>query len=81
MEQDYAAWNEMAKNIAYGAWAIALLIVIVHMIRLSAMSDAKTKYDFINKSEIKTLWLASIVFIIGCCFFANSGSIIASGMV
>jgi hypothetical protein len=72
MEQDYAAWNAMAKNIAYGAWAIAVLIVIGHVIRLSTMNDAKTKYDFINKSEIRTLWIASIILIIGCCFFANS---------
>jgi DNA-directed RNA polymerase subunit RPC12/RpoP len=72
MEQEYAAWNEMAKNIAYGAWAIAVLIVIAHVIRLSTMSDAKTKYDFINKAEIRTLWIASIILIIGCCFFANS---------
>jgi hypothetical protein len=71
MEQ-YAEWNVMAKNIALVNWVIALLIVIGHVIRLSMMSDAKTKYDFINKSEIKTLWIASIVLIIGCCFFANS---------
>jgi hypothetical protein len=72
MEQEYAAWNEMAQNIAYGAWAIAVLIVIGHVIRLSTMNDAKLKYDFINRAEIRTLWIASIILIIGCCFFANS---------
>jgi hypothetical protein len=36
------------------------------------MSDAKSKYDFINRAEIKTLWAAAIIFIIGCCLFANS---------
>jgi hypothetical protein len=72
MEQEYAAWNEMAQNIAYGAWAIAVLIVIGHVIRLSTMNDAKLKYDFINRAEIRTLWIASIILITGCCFFANS---------
>lgn len=72
MEQDYSAWNAMAKNIAYGAWAISVLIVIGYVIRLATMNDAKTKYDFINKTEIKALWFASIVLIVGCCFFANS---------
>jgi hypothetical protein len=72
MAEQYAPWNELAKNIAYGAWAIAVLIVIYHMIRLATMSDSKLKYDFINKSEILTLWIASIVLIAGCCFFANS---------
>ena len=70
--QDFSSWNAMAKNIAYGAWAIAVLIVIAHVIRLATMNDAKVKYDFINRSEIKTLWIASIILIIGCCFYANS---------
>ena len=68
--QQFDSWNEMAKNIAYGAWAIAVLIVIGHIIRLATMNDAKVKYDFINRSEIRTLWVASIILIIGCCFFA-----------
>lgn len=72
MAEQYAPWNEMAKNIAYGAWAIAVLIVIGHIVRLSTMNDAKIKYDFINRSEIMTLWVASIILITGCCFFANS---------
>ena len=72
MAEQYAPWNAMAKNIAYGAWAIAVLIVIGHIIRLATMNDAKVKYDFINRSEIMTLWVASIILIIGCCFFANS---------
>lgn len=72
MTGQYETWNAMAKNIAYGAWAIAVLIVIGHIIRLATMSDAKTKYDFINRSEIMTLWIASIILITGCCFFANS---------
>ncbi len=72
MPEQYAQWNVMAKNIAYGAWAIAVLIVIGHIIRLATINDAKVKYDFINRSEIRTLWAASIILIIGCCFFANS---------
>jgi hypothetical protein len=70
MEQE--TWNEFAKQVAIVSWVISVLIVVYHMIRLSAMSDAKAKYDFINKSEIKTLWVASIILITGCCFFANS---------
>jgi hypothetical protein len=68
----YDGWNEMARNIAFGAWAIAVLIIIGHVIRLATMGDAKTKYDFINRVEIKNLWIASIILVIGCCFFANA---------
>lgn len=70
--QQYDSWNDLARNIAYGAWAIAVLIVIGHIIRLATMNDAKVKYDFINRSEIMTLWIASIILIAGCCFIANS---------
>jgi hypothetical protein len=70
--QQFESWNAMAKNVAYGMWALAILIVLYHVVRLASMGDAKSKYDFINKSEIKTLWIASIVFIIGACFYANS---------
>ena len=55
--QNYDAWNAMAKNVAYVAWAISILIVIYHVIRLATMNDAKLKYDYINRSEIRTFGL------------------------
>src|SRR6186713_3613463 len=69
---NYDAWNALARNIAFVAWAVSILIVMYHVVRLATMSDAKQKYDYINKSEIKTLWIATIVLVVGCCFFANS---------
>lgn len=73
--QQFETWNAIAKNIAFVSWAVSILIVVYHVVRLSTLSDAKSKYDYINKSEIKTLWIAAIILIIGCCFFAN-GSIV-----
>ncbi|MEO5976132.1 MAG: hypothetical protein ABIS36_24870 [Chryseolinea sp.] len=70
--ENYDSWNAMAKNVAFVAWAISILIVLYHVIRLASMSDAKLKYDYINKSEIRILWIAAIILIIGCCFYANS---------
>ncbi len=70
--QQFESWNTMARNIAFFSWAAAIAMVIFHVARLSTMKDAKSKYDYINRSEIKTLWIASIVLIIGCCFYANS---------
>jgi len=69
---NYDAWNALARNIAFVAWAVSILIVMYHVVRLATMNDAKQKYDYINKSEIKTLWIATIVLVVGCCFFANS---------
>lgn len=68
----YASWNSAAQKIAFALWAVAILIVILHLIRLALTNDAKSKYDFINRSEIRTLWIASIILIVGCCFYANS---------
>jgi len=69
---NYAPWNEMALKIAFALWAVSVLIVIGHVVKLAITNDAKTKYDYINRSEIKILWIASIILIIGTCFFANS---------
>ena len=71
-QAQYASWNDLAQKIAFAIWAIAVLIVIGHFIKLAITNDAKTKYDYINRSEIKILWIATIVLIIGSCFYANS---------
>lgn len=68
----YDTWNAMAKNVAFAAWAIAILIVLYHVVRLATMNDAKSKYDYINRSEIRTLWIAAVILVIGCCFYANA---------
>jgi hypothetical protein len=71
----YDAWNQMAANIAYGSWALGLLIVLGYMVRLITISEYKDKYDFINRHEIRVLWIAAIVLIVGACFFVNSNII------
>lgn len=70
--QEFESWNTMARNIALICWGLSVLIVLYHLISLSMKKDAKSKYDFINKMEIKTLWIAALVLIIGGCFYANS---------
>jgi hypothetical protein len=68
----YQPWNAMAQKIALVMWVISALIVIGHVVKLAVTTDAKTKYDYINRSEIKWLWIAAIILIIGGCFWANS---------
>ncbi|MCU0356267.1 MAG: hypothetical protein MUE95_01675 [Cyclobacteriaceae bacterium] len=68
----YEPWNKLAQNIAYGSWALALLIVLGHLVKLMTTGDPKAKYDYINRYEIRNLWFATIVLVIGCCFYANS---------
>lgn len=69
----YDSWNALATYCAYGFWALAVLIALGYFIRLNGTAGNKEKYDFINKHEIKVLWIAAIVFVIGLCFFGNSG--------
>ena len=68
----YDAWNNLAQNVALGFWAVGILIILGYIIRLSTIGGNKDKYDFINRHEIKTLWIATIVLVIGGCFFVNS---------
>jgi len=68
----YDAWNSLALNAAFVFWALGILVVIGYIIKLSSVSGNKDKYDFINRHEIKTLWIASIILIIGACFFVNA---------
>ena len=70
--ENYATWNEWAKYIALGLTGVAILIVIGYFIRLSSLGDPKKKYDYINKSEINALMVASVLVIIAGAFYANS---------
>src|SRR6188768_3812016 len=76
----YDIWNSTAQKIALIAWVTAVLIVLYHLVRLSTMNDAKSKYDYINRSEIKTLWIAAIILIAGCCFYANANIVELSAL-
>ena len=62
----------MAEYIAYGSWALALLVVLWLLVKLATTNDPKEKYEYISRNEIKLLWIASIILIVGCCFYANA---------
>ncbi|CAN5187996.1 hypothetical protein BH09BAC3_BH09BAC3_01700 [soil metagenome] len=68
---DYTPWNQMAHNLAYGCWALGILIVLGYLVRLSTVPDNKDRYDFINKNEVNFLWYGALVLILGACFYFN----------
>lgn len=70
--QSFEAWNMWAQYIAYGLVGLAVLILIAHLIKLATTSDSKTKYDYINRTEINVLMACSVILIIGGGFYANS---------
>ncbi len=71
VESPYASWNSLALNIAYVGWALGILVVVGYIVRLSTIPDNKDKYDFINRHEVKTLWYAALIMIVGACAFFN----------
>lgn len=68
----YDQWNDAATQIAYFFWAAAALLILGYIVRLATVGEAKDKYDFINRHEIRVLWIAAIIVVIGGCFFANA---------
>lgn len=78
--QDYSSWNQLAQNIALGCWVASFLIVFGHLIKLGLTKESKERYDYINKSEISLLWIASIILVIGICFYANSNIVELSAL-
>ncbi len=70
--QSFEAWNMWAIYIAYGLAALSVIILIAHILKLSATSDSKTKYDYINKSEINILMTCSVLLISAGGFYANA---------
>ncbi len=70
--ESFDTWNMWAQYIAYGLAGLSVIILIAHILKLAATSDSKTKYDYINRSEIRILLTCSILLIIGGGFYANS---------
>lgn len=71
----YDSWNNLARMIAFGCWALGLLTLVGYWIRLSTVSGSKDKYDFINRHEINWLWYSAIILIAGASFYVNSNII------
>ncbi len=72
MVQDYAEWNHLAQKIAFGCWAVGLLVVLGHLLKLSMTKESKDKYDYINRHEIKLLLIGAVIMVIGFAFYFNS---------
>ncbi len=72
VESPYASWNSLALNITYACWALGILVVLGYIVRLYTIPDNKDKYDFINRHEVKVLWYASLIIILGACAYFNS---------
>lgn len=66
------SWNMYGQMAALGLFGLSVLMLLGYVVKLSATSDPKAKYDFINRSEINMLWYISIVIIVAASTYTNT---------
>jgi hypothetical protein len=64
----YDAWNNLALNLALGCWAVGILIVLGYIIKLSTTGGTKKSTILLTGTRSESLWIATIVLVIGGCF-------------
>ncbi|MGD9328534.1 MAG: hypothetical protein PVH48_06160 [Cyclobacteriaceae bacterium] len=65
-------WNTFGRYLSYVLVGLGLLIIIYHYLRLIFTRDYKIRYDYINKNEIRSLWLSTLFIIFGIGVFMNT---------
>lgn len=65
-------WNTIGQPLSFVIIGIGIVIILFHYLRLIFTSEYKKRYDYINKSEIKTLWTTSLFIIVGLGILANT---------
>lgn len=65
-------WNTFGRYLSFVLLGLGLLIVLYHYVRLIFTSDYKIRYDYINKNEIRSLWLGTLFVIFGVGVFMNT---------
>jgi hypothetical protein len=65
-------WNSLATYIATALVGAGILVFLYHFARLISIKEQKDKYDYINTSEIKLLWYAALLIIIGAAVYSNT---------
>ena len=66
------SWNMYGQYAAFALYGLAVLILLGYVIKLSAKKEPKDKYDYINQSEINSLWYFTLGVICGTAILANT---------
>ena len=67
-----SAWNMYGNYTAILLIVAGLSLVFIHYLKLLITSDKKSRYDYINKSEINRLWFSFLLFAIGATILLNT---------
>jgi hypothetical protein len=68
----YQSWDKFIILGAYVSFAIAILILLYHELRLLLLKDLKEKYDYVNLHEIQYFWYAVIALIVAVALYTNA---------
>src|SRR6185436_8739 len=58
-------WGSNIILFSYVCFALTVLIIIIHEVRIMVTADPKKRYDYVNTHEIRYFWYAIITFIAG----------------
>jgi len=65
-------WNRIGAIIAYALGGLGILVYVYHLLKLAISKDFKARYDYINKSEIKLMWVSCLFIIAAVVIYFNT---------
>lgn len=65
-------WDAYLILGSYVCFAIALLIIVFHELKIMMTSNAKDRYDYVNEHEIKFFWYSIVAFIAGVSLYFSA---------
>lgn len=65
-------WDSYMISGSYFFFALVLLIILFHEVKVMTISNPKERYDYVNTHEIKYFWYAIIAFMVGLALYATA---------
>jgi len=65
-------WNRWGALIAYILGSIGIIVYLAHLTKLAITKEFKARYDYINRNEIKLMWVACLFIIAAGVIYFNT---------
>jgi hypothetical protein len=65
-------WDSYLIMGSYVFFGLAVLIFLIHELKVLTTSDLNKRYDYVSTSEIKYFWYAIIAFMVGFALYATA---------
>ncbi|NJN26196.1 MAG: hypothetical protein HC819_09565 [Cyclobacteriaceae bacterium] len=67
-----AVWQIIALSLSAVSFIVAILILIIHKIRFSSISDYKQKYDYLASNDSRMVFMSIVAFAVGLTLIINT---------